>query len=76
MNGRAINQSIPIVLAVSTEDKERLKDHQAIALTYNQTLVAILRLPEFYEHRKEERCARTFGTTHKDHPYIKVSVVV
>lgn len=72
VNGRAINQSIPIVLAVSTEDKERLKDHQAIALTYNQTLVAILRLPEFYEHRKEERCARTFGTTHKDHPYIKM----
>ncbi|GAU94384.1 hypothetical protein RvY_06165-2 [Ramazzottius varieornatus] len=72
LNGRAINQSIPIVLAVSTEDKERLKDQQAIALTYNQKPVAILRCPEFYEHRKEERCARTFGTTNDGHPYIKM----
>lgn len=34
--------------------------------------MAILRNPEFYEHRKEERCARQWGTTCKDHPYIKV----
>ncbi|KPP64761.1 bifunctional 3'-phosphoadenosine 5'-phosphosulfate synthase 1-like, partial [Scleropages formosus] len=34
--------------------------------------VAILRNPEFYEHRKEERCARQWGTTCKEHPYIKI----
>ena len=28
--------------------------------------------PEIYEHRKEERVARQFGTTNKNHPYIKV----
>lgn len=28
--------------------------------------------PEIYEHRKEERAARQFGTTNPGHPYIKV----
>ena len=32
----------------------------------------MIRDPEFYEHRKEERCARQFGTTNKEHPYIKM----
>lgn len=27
-----------------------------------------MRDPEFYEHRKEERCARTFGTTNEGRP--------
>ena len=31
------------------------------------------RNPEFYPHRKEERCARQFGTTNPDHPCIKVT---
>ena len=31
--------------------------------------------PEIYEHRKEERVARQFGTTNKNHPYIKVYLV-
>ena len=58
------------MLAVSVEDKERLEGCSAIALRYEGKPVAILRTPEFYEHRKEERCARMFGTTHPDHPYI------
>lgn len=36
--------------------------------------MAILRNPEFYKHRKEERCARQWGTTCKGHPYIKVGL--
>nr|KAF6388225.1 3'-phosphoadenosine 5'-phosphosulfate synthase 1 [Myotis myotis] len=31
-----------------------------------------LYVPEFFEHRKEERCARQWGTTCKNHPYIKM----
>lgn len=46
-----------------------------MALVYEGRRVAILRNPEFYEHRKEERCARQWGTTCKDHPYIKVNVL-
>lgn len=68
----AINMSIPIVLPVSTETKEELDGCAAVALEYQGSRVAILRNPEFYEHRKEERCARQWGTTCPQHPYIKV----
>lgn len=66
------SQSIPIVLPISTADKERLDGCSALCLQFEGRPVAILRKPEFYEHRKEERCARQFGTTCKDHPYIKM----
>jgi 3'-phosphoadenosine 5'-phosphosulfate synthase len=61
------------VLPVTGKDKERLTDQSAFTLKYKGVAKAILRRPEFYEHRKEERCARQFGTTNPNHPYIKVS---
>lgn len=70
--GHNNNQSIPIVLAISTEDKERVKGSEAIALSHGGRRVAILRTPEFFEHRKEERCSRQFGTSNQGHPYVKV----
>lgn len=72
LDGGVINLSVPVVLAVSSADKERLDGSTAFALAYAGRRVAILRNPEFYEHRKEERCARQWGTTCKDHPYIKM----
>uniref|UniRef100_A0A8C9VX17 3'-phosphoadenosine 5'-phosphosulfate synthase 1 n=1 Tax=Scleropages formosus TaxID=113540 RepID=A0A8C9VX17_SCLFO len=72
LDGGVINLSVPIVLPVSGEDKERLDGCTAFALVYGSHRVAILRNPEFYEHRKEERCARQWGTTCKEHPYIKI----
>uniref|UniRef100_A0A4W4H5Y1 Uncharacterized protein n=1 Tax=Electrophorus electricus TaxID=8005 RepID=A0A4W4H5Y1_ELEEL len=67
-----INMSVPVVLPVSTADKARLDGCTALALAYGGQRVAILRNPEFYEHRKEERCARQWGTTCREHPYIKM----
>lgn len=72
--GSTINQSIPIVLAINTSDKERLEGAKSIALYYKDDLYAVLNDPEMYWHKKEERVARQFGTTHKDHPYIKASI--
>lgn len=69
----AINMSVPIVLPVSTETKQNLDGCAAISLEFQGSRVAILRNPEFYEHRKEERCARQWGTTCPQHPYIKVT---
>lgn len=66
-----MNQSIPIVLAVSTEDKNRLEGKSAIALRHGGKIYAVIRNPEFYEHRKEERSSRQFGTSNPGHPYIK-----
>ena len=70
--GYVENLTIPIVLSCSTSDKQRLEFNSMIALYYNDTIIGILRDPEFFEHRKEERCARTFGTVNIGHPYIKV----
>ncbi|KFD49362.1 sulfate adenylyltransferase [Trichuris suis] len=67
-----INQSVPIVLPVSTEQKERLQNASSIALAYDGRIVAVLNDPEFYAHRKEERCARQFGTCHTGHPTVKM----
>merc|ERR1719228_1615978 len=66
------NQSIPIVLPISTQDKEKLANCKQFTLTYNGVAKAIIRDPEFYEHRKEERCARQFGMFNEGHPYIKM----
>ncbi|XP_071645529.1 bifunctional 3'-phosphoadenosine 5'-phosphosulfate synthase-like isoform X1 [Temnothorax longispinosus] len=71
-NGVPINQSIPIVLAVSTADKERCFDAAALVLRYQDKDLAVLRNPEFYLHRKEERCCRQFGTNNPGHPYVKL----
>lgn len=68
-----INQSVPIVLPISTEEKERLEtDGGAFAITYQGQAKAIVRSPEYYAHRKEERCARQFGMYNQGHPYIKM----
>lgn len=72
LQGSVINQSVPIVLPVHTEDKERLAGQDAFVLCYEGQNVAILRQPEFYNHNKEERCCRQFGTSNKGHPYIKM----
>lgn len=65
--------SIPIVLPVSTDDKLRLEGCSKFVLTHGGRTVAILQDPEFYEHRKKERCSRVWGTTCAKHPHIKVS---
>lgn len=65
--------SVPIVLAVGSDVKQELDGCAAMALEYQGSRVAILRNPEFYVHRKEERCARQWGTTCPQHPYIKVA---
>ncbi|XP_054743416.1 bifunctional 3'-phosphoadenosine 5'-phosphosulfate synthase [Anastrepha obliqua] len=66
------NQSVPIVLSVTTELKNKLDGVSSIALTFQGNPIAIMRKPEFYYQRKEERVSRQFGTSNEDHPYIKL----
>lgn len=72
IDGKEINQSVPIVLAISTADKNRLENYSAVALRHEDKILAILRRPEFYFHRKEERCGWQFGTNNLEHPYVKI----
>ena len=67
-----VNQSIVIVLPVSTAKKNELEGRRDFVLWYLGKPYAIMRNPEFFLHRKEERVARQFGTTHPNHPCIKI----
>ncbi|XP_030131596.4 bifunctional 3'-phosphoadenosine 5'-phosphosulfate synthase 2 isoform X2 [Taeniopygia guttata] len=72
LNDGVVNLSIPIVLPLSLEDKQRLEGSEALALSFQGRRVAVLRDPEFFAHRKEERCARVWGTTCPRHPHIQM----
>ncbi|PIC34760.1 hypothetical protein B9Z55_014317 [Caenorhabditis nigoni] len=65
-----INQSIPIVLPISDEIKTSLDGVNRIALKYNGQIFAILSDPEIFEHRKDERVCRQFGTNDPRHPAV------
>jgi hypothetical protein len=60
-----VNQSVPIVLPCTAEDKARIESTAAIALVHAGKTLAILQAPEVYDGIKEERCSRTFGLSHK-----------
>jgi len=65
------NQSVAIVLPVTHDDREHVLGEKAFTLRYNGNAVAIIRNPEIFEHRKEERCGRQWGLTSTGHPYVK-----
>ncbi|KAG7199584.1 hypothetical protein KM043_014190 [Ampulex compressa] len=69
---KEVNQSIPIVLTITTADKNRLEGLSAVTLKHKNKPLAILRKPEFYFHRKEERCGWQFGTNNIGHPYVRM----
>jgi len=71
-----VNASVPVVLPVSTGDKERLAEAESVTLAFHGRSVAVVRRPQFYEHRKEERCSRQFGSADTAHPYIKVGPIM
>ncbi|XP_077291537.1 3'-phosphoadenosine 5'-phosphosulfate synthase isoform X2 [Arctopsyche grandis] len=71
-DGTVVNQSVPIVLALTSNYKSRLENCSAITLERAGRPVAILRNPEFFPHRKEERYCRQFGICNPGHPYIKM----
>lgn len=71
-DGSVVNMSLPIVLAIDDEVKERIGVSNNVALTGpNDDLVGILRSIEIYKHNKEERIARTWGTTAPGLPYVE-----
>jgi len=45
-----------------------LKDKPAVALKFNDEIVAVIHKPSFFPNRKEEICTRTFGCFSAKHP--------
>ncbi|KAJ6708756.1 ENDOGLUCANASE [Salix koriyanagi] len=70
-NGTVVNMSLPIVLAIDDETKERIGSSKDVGLVGPEgDLLAILRSIEIYKHNKEERITRTWGTTAPGLPYV------
>lgn len=65
------SQSIPIVLPIRDDEKLRTRGFESVVLLHNEKSVGLLTDIEVYEHRKKERCARTFGSVDVGHPSIK-----
>ncbi|RDY09395.1 ATP sulfurylase 1, chloroplastic, partial [Mucuna pruriens] len=74
-DGSLVNMSVPIVLAIDDAIKHQIGDSKRVALfDPNGHPVAILNDIEIYKHPKEERIARTWGTTAPGLPYVEQTI--
>ncbi|KAH0921968.1 hypothetical protein HID58_021986 [Brassica napus] len=62
-DGSLVNMSLPIVLAIDDDTKEQIGVSKNVALVSPQG--------DIYKHNKEERIARTWGTTSPGLPYVE-----
>uniref|UniRef100_A0A0D3FRY3 sulfate adenylyltransferase n=1 Tax=Oryza barthii TaxID=65489 RepID=A0A0D3FRY3_9ORYZ len=70
-----VNMSLPIVLAIGDREKEEIGASPDVALQGpDGAVLAILRRVEIYPHNKEERIARTWGTTAPGLPYVDEAI--
>ncbi|XP_057957100.1 ATP sulfurylase 1, chloroplastic [Malania oleifera] len=74
-DGSVVNMSVPIVLAVDDAQKQRIGESTKVALADSgDEVIAILNNIEIYKHNKEERIARTWGTTALGLPYVEEAI--
>ncbi|XVE94585.1 hypothetical protein REPUB_Repub02eG0021300 [Reevesia pubescens] len=74
-DGSIVNMSLPIVLAIDDETKEGIGSSSNVGLVGpDGDLIAILRSIQIYKHNKEERIARTWGTTAPGLPYVEEAI--
>ncbi|KAK1419256.1 hypothetical protein QVD17_28420 [Tagetes erecta] len=74
-NGSVVNMSLPIVLDIDDVQKNRIDGSTAVTLVDSfDNPVAILNNIEIYKHNKEERIARTWGTTAPGLPYAEEAI--
>ncbi|VDM53142.1 unnamed protein product [Angiostrongylus costaricensis] len=65
-----INQSVPIVLPITEEQRKSDNVSPQIALTRNGSVLAVLSDGEVFAHRRHERVARQFAFTDARHPAV------
>ncbi|CAN6880258.1 unnamed protein product [Brassica oleracea] len=71
-DGSLVNMSLPILLAIDDDTKEQIGVSKNVALVSPQgDIIGSLRSVEIYKHNKEERIARTWGTTSPGLPYVE-----
>lgn len=60
--------SVPITHHVTAAQKAELAGAKKVALTYKGQIYGVINEPVFFDNRKEEIIARTFGTFSTKHP--------
>ncbi|CAH1418814.1 unnamed protein product [Lactuca virosa] len=74
-DGSIVNMSLPIVLDIDDSQKNRISGSTSVALIdSSDNPIAILNNIEIYKHNKEERIARTWGTTAPGLPYVEEAI--
>ncbi|XP_020258873.1 ATP sulfurylase 1, chloroplastic [Asparagus officinalis] len=74
-DGSVANMSVPVVLAVDDEKRGEIGGCERVVLVDGEDRpVAILNGIEIYKHNKEERIARTWGTTARGLPYVEEAI--
>ncbi|KAM3239463.1 ATP sulfurylase 1, chloroplastic [Capsicum annuum] len=74
-DGSFVNMSVPIVLAIDDLKKDEIGGVTSVALVDDENNpIAILSDIEIYKHNKEERIARTWGTTAPGLPYVDEAI--
>ncbi|WOH12785.1 hypothetical protein DCAR_0832293 [Daucus carota subsp. sativus] len=74
-DGSLVNMSLPIVLAVDDAQKNLIAGSGSVGLLDSGgNPIAILNNIEIYKHNKEERIARTWGTTAPGLPYVEEAI--
>ncbi|KAG0451038.1 hypothetical protein HPP92_026605 [Vanilla planifolia] len=74
-DGSVVNMSVPIVLAIDDVQKRAIEGRDKVSLVDgNNKPVALLKDIEIYKHNKEERIARTWGTTAPGLPYVEEAI--
>ncbi|OIT26711.1 PREDICTED: ATP sulfurylase 1, chloroplastic-like [Nicotiana attenuata] len=74
-NGSVVNMSVPIVLAIDDFQKDQIGGSSSVTLVDDKNKpIAILNDIEIYKHNKEERIARTWGTTAPGLPYAEEAI--
>ncbi|KAF5760136.1 putative sulfate adenylyltransferase [Helianthus annuus] len=76
-DGSVVNMSVPIVLDIDDAQKERISGSGSTSVALidgSDNPVAILNNIEIYKHNKEERIARTWGTTAPGLPYAEEAI--
>ncbi len=66
--------SVPITCPLIREEMESFKNETQVGLKCSEVsdkVLAVIEKPNFFENRKEEICARTFGTFSLKHPKVE-----
>jgi len=70
-NGKSMIMSMPFTQPVTKEERDKHCKQSRIAIkckALGNQVLAVVEEPEFFPHRREELCARVFGTLSNKHP--------